>query len=103
MYCNTISVIVVWYALHIFKCPGFLKLGSQYVCVCVSPPPGYYKPFTFQITNQTSPTAFQFLYTTLAIDITDGHGLSNKARHEFLPKEEQGNTVFAVHFTVKVI
>ena len=28
----------------------------------------------------------------LAIDITDGRGLSNKARHEFLPKKS--NAVF---------
>ena len=28
--------------------------------------------------GQTSPTAFQFLYRTLAVDITDGHGLTNE-------------------------
>ena len=31
------------------------------------------------VTNETSPTAFQFLYTSLAIDIVDERGLSNKA------------------------
>ena len=33
----------------------------------------------------------------LAIDITEGHGLSDEAHR----KEEQSNAVFAVHFTVK--
>ena len=42
----------------------------------VCPPPKLLK--TIHV-NQTSPTAFQFLYMTLAIDIIDGHGLSNKA------------------------
>ena len=38
----------------------------------------------------------------LAFDITDGRGLSNEIRHELLPcKEEQGNAVFAIPFTVK--
>ena len=41
------------------------------VCVCVCPR-GHEK--------QTSPTAVQFLYMALAIDINDGHGLSNEAR-----------------------
>ena len=31
-----------------------------------------------RITNQTSPTAFQFLCMTLAIDITDGQALVTK-------------------------
>ena len=35
-------------------------------------------------TNQTSPTAFQFLYMTLASDITDGHGLSNEVHCEVM-------------------
>ena len=35
----------------------------------------------------------------LAIDITDGFGLSNEATVE----EEQGNVVFAIHFTVKAL
>ena len=38
------------------------------------------------MTNQTSSTAFQF-FMTLAVDITDGCGLSNKACHELLPKK----------------
>ena len=38
----------------------------------------------------------------LAIDTVDGRGLNNEVRRELLPKElEQGNAVFAVHFTVK--
>ena len=36
----------------------------------------------------------------LAIDITDGRGLSNEARHELLLKNEQGNAVLAFHFVV---
>ena len=35
---------------------------------------------------ELSRNSFQFLYMTLAIDITDGHGLSNEVHHEFLPK-----------------
>ena len=38
----------------------------------------------------------------LAIDITDGRGLSNEARPALVTvEEEQGNAVFAVHFAVK--
>ena len=44
-----------------------------------------------------STTAFQFLYMTLAIDITDEQGLSNEACYKFLPKK----SMFAVHFTIK--
>ena len=39
---------------------------------------------------------------TLAIDITDGYGLSNKA-FRFTSKEEQGNALLAIHFIVKAI
>ena len=38
---------------------------------------------------ETSPTAFQSLYMTLAIDITDGRGLGNKAHRELLPKKNK--------------
>ena len=41
------------------------------------------------VIGQTSPTAYQFLYMTLAVDITDGHGLSNEAHHELLPKKSK--------------
>ena len=41
------------------------------------------------ITNQTSPTAFYFLYMTLAIDITDGRGLSNKVHRKLLLKKSK--------------
>ena len=37
----------------------------------------------------------------VAINTIDGWGLSNKVRRELLPKEEQDNPVFAVHYTVK--
>ena len=36
----------------------------------------------------------------LAIDITDGRGLSNEARRELLLKKEQGNAVLAFLFAV---
>ena len=52
------------------------------------------------ITNQTSLTAFQSLYMTLAIDITDGRGLSNEVHHELLLKKEQGNAVLTFLFAV---
>ena len=36
----------------------------------------------------------------LAIDMIDGHGLSNEAHRELLLKREQGNAVLAFLFTV---
>ena len=33
--------------------------------------------------------AFQFLYISLAINIIDGRGLSNKARHDLLQKKRK--------------
>ena len=36
----------------------------------------------------------------LAIDITDGRGLSNEARYELLLKKEQGNAVLAFLYAV---
>ena len=51
------------------------------VSVCVCPPPGYEKLFMgneARITNLTRPNAFQFAYMALAIDKTDGCGLSNE-------------------------
>ena len=36
----------------------------------------------------------------LAIDITDGRGLSNEARRELLLKKEQGNAILAFLFAV---
>ena len=53
-------------------------------CVCISLPPGYEKLFTWNeawITNQASPTAYQFAYKALTINIIDGHGLINEACH----------------------
>ena len=35
-----------------------------------------------------------------AINITDGHGLSNEARHKLLLKKEQSNAVLAFLFAV---
>ena len=43
------------------------------------------------------PFTVEHIYMTLAVNITDGCGLSNEEHHELLPKEEQGNGVFAVH------
>ena len=42
-----------------------------------------------KITYQTSPTAFQFLCTALAIDTVDGRGLSYEARRVLLPKKSK--------------
>ena len=40
----------------------------------------------------------------LAIDIINGRGLSNEARHyNITVKEEQGNAVYAVNFAVKAL
>ena len=64
--------------------------ACMYVFVCV--PPGYSTPVTCNesiITNQTSHMAFLVSLCTLAIDITDEHGLSNKVCHEFLPKKNK--------------
>ena len=52
--------------------------------MCVCPPPGLLK--TIHV-YQTSPTAFKFLCTALAIDTADGRGLSYEARHVLLPKK----------------
>ena len=46
---------------------------------------------------------FQLIYMALAIDTVDGQGLNNEACCELLPKEEQGNAVFAVYYTVKIV
>ena len=41
---------------------------------------------------------------SLAIDITDGRGLGNELRHDIsTAKEERGNAVFVVNFTVKSV
>ena len=37
---------------------------------------------------QTSPTAFQFVYMALAIDITNGRGPSSEAHRELLVKKQ---------------
>ena len=42
-----------------------------------------------KITNETSPTAFQFFCTALAIDTIDGRGLNNEAHRELLPKKSK--------------
>ena len=40
----------------------------------------------------------------LAIDVTDGRGLSNEVRHELLPKKSKVRTaVLAAHFTAKAV
>ena len=63
------------------------------VCVCVRPS-GYEKNKA-RIINQISPTTFQFAYMALAINITDGCGLSNEA-YLVTVEEEQGYAVFAI-------
>ena len=44
-----------------------------------------------------------FITSPLAVDTVDGRGFSYEARRVLLPKKEQGNIVFAVHYTVKAI
>ena len=54
------------------------------MCVCVCPPwamETYSHEMKPEITNQTIPTAFQFAYMALAVNITNGRGLSNEERH----------------------
>ena len=62
--------------------PGFLRVlfFGKCVCVCPWPPPN--------LANQTSHSANQFLYMTLAaIDKTDGCDLSNEARYKLWLKK----------------
>ena len=71
------------------------------VCVCVSVPRLCIKNHLREMKPETSPAAFQFLYMTLAIDTGDGHGLSNEAHCELLPKKSKVICcVIAIHFTV---
>ena len=49
--------------------------------------------------NQTSPTAFQFAYMALAIDITDG----GTKRIVSYCQIRASNAVFAIRFTVKAL
>ena len=75
-------------ARRLKRVPGFLKLFlfaklvCVFVCLCVSA--------SWAIKNHScGPTAFHFLFMTLAIDITDGWGLSNEARHKLLLKKSR--------------
>ena len=47
--------------------------------------------YAFVITGKGSFTAPPFLYTTVAVDKVNGHGLSNTTRRERLPKK-MGNS-----------
>jgi len=49
------------------------------------------------MTDYTCSAAFQFLNTTLAIDILDRSGFSHKSVLRIPAKEHQGNFVLAVH------
>ena len=71
----------------------FLEIVSSVnvgVCVCVCPPP---RPLiTSHVKGMRNNQIRQFygrpfLYTTLAVDKLNGHGLSNTARRERLPKK----------------
>ena len=57
--------------------------------MCVSAPQAIKNLSREMIVNQTSRTAFQFSYMTLAINISDGDGLNNEAHHELLPKKSK--------------
>ena len=80
--------------------PRFLKLllSGKSLCVCVSQAiKNHSREMKPELTNQTSPTAFQFLCMALAIDTIDGRGLSNEVRRELLPKKSKAT----LHYTVK--
>ena len=52
--------------------------------------------------GQASPTVYQFLYMTLAVDITDSRGLiifSNEVKC-VVGYYQRGNAVFAIQFTL---
>ena len=53
--------------------PGFLNLFVQEVCVCVHP-----QAITIHMKSRLNnySNKFQFVHMALAIDITDGYGLS---------------------------
>ena len=76
---------------------AFVWKVSMHVCVCVCVRPQAMKSHSpemkLKLTSQTSP---KFPYMALAVDITNGHDLSN----EVLSKEQQSDAVFFVHFTV---
>ncbi len=84
--------------------PGSLKLLSseKSVCVLVSvrvSRPQAIKTIQTRITDQTVTSLLLFsFFMTLAINITDGCGLSNKACHELMPKKS-----IMLYFTVKGI
>ena len=61
----------------------------MYVCVRVCPRllKTIHVKRSLNITNQTSPTAFFIM--ALAVDITDGRGLSKEACHELLLKKSK--------------
>ena len=46
--------------------------------------------------EMTSPTAFQFLCTALAIDTVDGRGLNYEARRVLLPKKSKVTLYFLI-------
>ena len=56
------------------------------VCVCVRPQA--IKNYSCEMKSQTSPIAFQFLCTALAIDIVDGRGLSYEVHCVLLKKSK---------------
>ena len=57
--------------------------------------------FLSEMTIQASPTAFQFVYMALAINITDGHGPSGEARCELLVKKLGSIAYYPVHPAVR--
>ena len=63
------------------------------VCVCVQATKNHSREIS-QNSYSISPTAFQFLYITLAINITDGRCLSDEVRRQFLPKNSKRNAVY---------
>ena len=88
---NLLNQTHAWFLETVFV----QKVGMRLfvcVCACMSAPQvikNHSCDIKPEITNQTSPTAFQFLYIKLAIDITDGCGFSNKGHRELLPKRSK--------------
>ena len=75
-----------------FSRPKILFLVSLLFVALLNPKFNPYLLFKFLIFyyfSQTSPTAFQFLCTALAIDTIDGRGLSYEARRVLLPKKSK--------------
>ena len=77
------------------------------VCLCVSAPraiKNYSREMKPEKPIKQVLLPFSFSVRHLLIDTVDGRGLSNdRSASCVTSKEEQGNAVFAVHYTVKAV